>query len=133
MERVRIRRAASTHHGACAAAGNCSVDWTRPWPPCARGDADGAIELAETLRSHGITWTARVDDRKRATPILLDYVREKLTRDPSLTQERYAGRTLLHAASAAGSLTMVELLLRLGRGPQRRGRRRTHSAVQRGQ
>ena len=49
--------------------------------------------------------------------ILLDYVRERLTRDPSLTQERYAGRTLLHAASAAGSLTMVELLLRLGADP----------------
>ena len=44
-------------------------------------------------------------------------MQEKLTRDPSLTQERYAGRTLLHAASAAGSLTIVELLLRLGADP----------------
>jgi ankyrin repeat protein len=50
-------------------------------------------------------------------PALLDYVRENLTRDSSLVQERYAGRTLLHAASAAGSLTVVELLLRLGVDP----------------
>jgi truncated hemoglobin YjbI len=48
---------------------------------------------------------------------LLDYVQEKLTQDPALVQERYAGRTLLHTASGAGSLSIVELLLRLGADP----------------
>jgi hypothetical protein len=49
--------------------------------------------------------------------ILLDYVRTTVTSHPALAQERYAGRTLLHEAAAAGSLTMVELLLRLGADP----------------
>jgi ankyrin repeat protein len=48
---------------------------------------------------------------------LLDYVRAKLTGDPALVRERHAGRTLLHDAAAAGNLAMVELLLRLGAGP----------------
>ncbi len=34
--------------------------------------------------------------------------------DPSLVRERFAGRTLLHEASAQGNLAMVEVLLRLG-------------------
>src|SRR6185436_9684598 len=37
-----------------------------------------------------------------------------LINDRALARERYAGRTLLHEASAQGSLAMVELLLRLG-------------------
>jgi truncated hemoglobin YjbI len=45
---------------------------------------------------------------------MLDYVREKLVADPSLAQQRYSGRTLLHGAAAAGNLAIVELLLRLG-------------------
>jgi truncated hemoglobin YjbI len=49
--------------------------------------------------------------------VMLDYVRERLTRDPAIMQERYAGRTLLHEAAAAGSLTTVELLLSLGADP----------------
>jgi len=48
---------------------------------------------------------------------MLDYVREKLLADPALAQERYSGRTLLHGAAAAGNLTTVELLLRLGAEP----------------
>jgi hypothetical protein len=48
---------------------------------------------------------------------MLDYVRDKLTRDPGLARERYSGRTLLHGASAAGNLATVELLLRLGADP----------------
>jgi truncated hemoglobin YjbI len=46
-----------------------------------------------------------------------DYVQRRLFGDPSLAQERYGGRTLLHAASAAGDVTIVELLLRLGADP----------------
>jgi truncated hemoglobin YjbI len=48
---------------------------------------------------------------------MLDYVSEKLLADPALAQERYSGRTLLHGAAAAGNLTTVELLLRLGAEP----------------
>jgi truncated hemoglobin YjbI len=48
---------------------------------------------------------------------MLDYVRERLTRDPATVRERYRGRTLLHEAAAAGSLTAVELLLSLGAEP----------------
>jgi truncated hemoglobin YjbI len=48
---------------------------------------------------------------------MLDYVRERLTRDPAIVQERYRGRTLLHEAAAAGNLTAVELLLNLGADP----------------
>ena len=47
-------------------------------------------------------------------PAMLQHVRETLTRQPALLQERYAGRTLLHEASAQGNQSMVELLLRLG-------------------
>jgi ankyrin repeat protein len=43
-----------------------------------------------------------------------------VTSDPTLVQERYAGRTLLHEAAAAGSLTTVQLLLRLGADPEAR-------------
>jgi truncated hemoglobin YjbI len=42
------------------------------------------------------------------------YVQDKIINDPALVRERYAGRTLLHEASALGNLAMVELLLRLG-------------------
>lgn len=48
---------------------------------------------------------------------LLRYVHGHLTGDPALAHERYAGRTLLHAAAGAGSLSTVELLLRLGVDP----------------
>jgi len=45
---------------------------------------------------------------------MLGYVQEKIVNDPAPVRERYAGRTLLHEASALGNLAMVELLLRLG-------------------
>ena len=48
---------------------------------------------------------------------ILEYVAEKLNDDPTLIRERYAGRTLLHEAAAAGSLDTVQLLLSLGADP----------------
>lgn len=53
----------------------------------------------------------------RGDPTMLDYVGEKLLSDPALARERYSGRTLLHAAAAAGDLPTVGLLLRLGASP----------------
>jgi truncated hemoglobin YjbI len=82
-------------------------------------DADRAIALAESLQ----TCDASVFTGLLALMIgsahsaLLGFVRERLIQDPALVQERYAGRTLLHAAAAACSLTTVELLLRLGADP----------------
>jgi len=86
------------------------------------GEADGAIATAESLRNRF--------QRNRSVlagllalmmcsrnPAMLRYVQERVTHDPKLLRERYAGRTLLHEASAQGDLTMVELLLRLGADP----------------
>jgi hemoglobin len=43
-----------------------------------------------------------------------ELARARLAADPSLARERYAGRTLLHEAAAAGDLESVELLMGLG-------------------
>ncbi len=48
---------------------------------------------------------------------LLRYVHLRLTEEQRLTGQPYNGRMLLHVAAAAGSLSMVELLLRLGADP----------------
>jgi truncated hemoglobin YjbI len=48
---------------------------------------------------------------------LLAYVHERLAQEPHLIRQRYGNRTLLHTAAAAGRLTTVELLLRLGADP----------------
>ncbi|HEX3743388.1 MAG TPA: ankyrin repeat domain-containing protein [Bryobacteraceae bacterium] len=48
---------------------------------------------------------------------LLAYVQERVSGEPSLVSERYGGKTLLHAAAAAGSLGTVERLLQLGADP----------------
>jgi truncated hemoglobin YjbI len=89
-----------------------------------RGDADGAMGLAEssTLQAYfkhnssvfAALLALMIAHGDRA---MLDYVREKLRGAPDLARERYSGRTLLHTASAAGDVTIVELLLRLGADP----------------
>jgi truncated hemoglobin YjbI len=85
------------------------------------GDAARAIALAEgsPLKAYGPSVTSGLLALmvRCGQSGLLDYVKAKLTCDPALAQERYAGRTLLHQAAAAGSLTTVELLLRLGADP----------------
>jgi hemoglobin len=48
---------------------------------------------------------------------LIEFVHERVTGEPALVHQRYAGRTLLHWAAGAGSLSTVELLLRLGADP----------------
>jgi ankyrin repeat protein len=45
---------------------------------------------------------------------LIPFVIDAVEREPSLTTPRFAGRTLLHFASGAGCLRVVESLLRLG-------------------
>src|SRR5207248_10291043 len=84
------------------------------------GDANGAIALAESpplqswfkLDRSVFASLLAVMLRDR---LLLDYVEEKLRQDPALGKARYSGRTLLHAAAAAGPRPTAELRLRLGR------------------
>jgi hemoglobin len=88
------------------------------------GAADRAIALAEGsalktyFKGNRAVFAALLASMiGRADGAMLDYVRERLLADPTLAQERYSGRTLLHGAAAAGNLATVELLLRLGAGP----------------
>lgn len=82
------------------------------------GDADGAIRLADRIRPDRAVFTGLLAVMiGNGGSALLDYVGEELEGDPSLAEVRFSGRTLLHAASGAGSLTIVELLLRLGADP----------------
>jgi truncated hemoglobin YjbI len=85
------------------------------------GDADRAIALAETLTTQyrrlsvstgllGLMMGSR-------NPAMLHYVEERITSDPALLRERFAGLTLLHQACAQGNRAMVEFLLRLGADP----------------
>jgi hemoglobin len=89
------------------------------------GEADRAIATAETLRNRfqrnrSVLAGLLALMMGSRNPAMLRYVQERVTYDPALVRERYAGRTLLHAASALGNLTMVELLLRLGADPNAR-------------
>jgi truncated hemoglobin YjbI len=85
------------------------------------GDTKRAVALAEgpALKTCGRSVLAGLLARmiRSGHTVLLDYVRARLTGDPALAQERYAGRTLLHEAAAAGNPGMVELLLSFGIDP----------------
>jgi truncated hemoglobin YjbI len=77
-------------------------------------DADRAVAAAERLRNRSVLvglLALMMGSRNRA---MLLYVGARVTHDPALVRERYAGRTLLHEASAQGNLTTVELFLQLG-------------------
>jgi truncated hemoglobin YjbI len=80
------------------------------------GDACGAIALAERCDPALLPGLLALMTGSGNTA-LLEFVREQLVRNPALAQQRYNGRTLLHAAAAAGSLTTVELLLHMGADP----------------
>ncbi|MGA2597248.1 MAG: ankyrin repeat domain-containing protein [Bryobacteraceae bacterium] len=79
------------------------------------GEADRAIAAAEIVQRNRSVFAGllalMMGGRNAA---LLRYVQERVIHDTALVRERYAGRTLLHEASAQGNLAMVELLLRLG-------------------
>ena len=85
------------------------------------GDTKRAVALAEgpALKTCGRSVLAGLLARmiRSGHSVLLDYVRARLTGDPALAQERYAGRTLLHEAAASGNPAMVELLLSFGIDP----------------
>ncbi|MBN9661109.1 MAG: ankyrin repeat domain-containing protein [Acidobacteria bacterium] len=50
-------------------------------------------------------------------PAIQNYLHTRLSTDPSLVNERFAGRTLLHQAAALGNQPALQLLLRLGADP----------------
>src|SRR5207253_2855250 len=64
------------------------------------GDANRAIALAEdpALANYGPSAMSGLLGQmvRSGHPVMLDYVRATLNKQPTLTQERYAGRTLLH-------------------------------------
>jgi hemoglobin len=83
-----------------------------------RGDADRAIALAEGAASETRYFAVTVGllalmlgSGHRS---MLEYFEEKLTSDPTLARQRYAGRTLLHDAAGHANLWLVNLLFRLG-------------------
>jgi truncated hemoglobin YjbI len=90
-----------------------------------KGDADRVIALMEspTLRDHCardraalVSLLAIMNASKH--PVLMKYVRSRLTNDPALARQRYHyGRTLLHEAAGDGNLSTVQLLLQLGAEP----------------
>jgi truncated hemoglobin YjbI len=83
-----------------------------------KGDADKVAALAggSALQScdRAIFSGLLAQMIRSGHPGMVEYVRDRLAGEPSLVQERYAGRTLLHEAAAAGNLTILEVLLSLG-------------------
>ncbi len=82
------------------------------------GRYDEAVALAPRLMSRPAVFTgmlARMVRSGRAA--LISYVLLALERDPAIATRRYGGRALLHYASGAGCLAVVERLLRLGTDP----------------
>ena len=80
------------------------------------GQAERAIEL--TRASHRAVLPGLLGLMMAGgNPEMLQHVHREITADSSLIGQRYAGRTLLHFAAAAGSLRTVELLLRHGADP----------------
>jgi hemoglobin len=81
------------------------------------GQADRAIAGAESVRNRSVLAGLLALLMGSRHPAMLRYVEERVTDDSALVRERYAGRTLLHEASAQGNPAMVEFLLRLGADP----------------
>ena len=85
------------------------------------GNAADAIALAESLALKACSRTVHSGLLalmiRSGQTAMIDYVRVRLASDPYFAVERYAGRTLLHEAAAAGILPTVELLLSLGADP----------------
>jgi truncated hemoglobin YjbI len=85
------------------------------------GDADRAIVLAETVRAQYQRLSVSAGllglMMGRRNPVMLRYVEQRIRSNPALLRERFAGRTLLHQASAQGNRAMVEFLLSLQADP----------------
>jgi len=79
-----------------------------------KGNAARAIELTNALENRSVIAGLFSLMIRSGDVALIGYVRTRLLADPALVHERCSGRTILHNAAAAGSMPMVELLVRLG-------------------
>jgi hemoglobin len=89
----------------------------------AGGHVEDALALTPRFASRSSVFVgllARMMQSRRDALIL--FVIDAVEREPSLMMRRFAGRTLLHFASGAGCLGVVESLLRLGADPNTRDR-----------
>ena len=87
----------------------------------AGGHVDDALALTPRFASRPSVFVgllARMMQSSRDALIL--FVIDAVEREPSLMMRRFAGKTLLHFASGAGCLGVVESLLRLGADPSAR-------------
>ena len=89
-----------------------------------KGEVNQAVALAESFPLED--WFKRYRSvHAHFTGLLIgaghwdmaDYAVKTLAENRDLIHEHYNGRTLLHAAAAAGNLRIVELLLRMGADP----------------
>jgi truncated hemoglobin YjbI len=84
----------------------------------AAGRDDEAIALAQGFRSRPAIFAALLARMLRSgRAAAIAFALESVQLDPSLGTRRFAGRTLLHCAAAAGCLEMLTLLLGLGIDP----------------
>jgi truncated hemoglobin YjbI len=87
----------------------------------AGGNVEEALALTPQFASRPSVFVgllARMMQSRRDA--LIRFVIDAVERDPSLVEPRFAGRTLLHHASGAGCLGVVESLLRQGADPNSR-------------
>jgi hemoglobin len=84
----------------------------------AAGHDHEAIALAPRFRSRPSVFVGLLSRMVQSNrPDLIAFVLGSVERDASLPARRFAGRTLLHCAAAAGCLELVALLLRQGMDP----------------
>jgi len=84
----------------------------------ALGHDEDALTLAPQFAARPSVFVGLLARMVRSSrPGLTPFVIDALEREPSLTKRRFSGRTLLHLASGAGCLKVVEALLRLGTDP----------------
>ena len=103
--------------------GPSSVLWMTPIAAIADGRVQDAIALAPRFAPRPSVFVgllARMMQSRRDA--LISFAVDAVESDPSLMMPRFAGRTLLHFASGAGCLSMVESLLRLGADPNTQDR-----------
>jgi truncated hemoglobin YjbI len=85
------------------------------------GHVEAALALTPRFASRSSVFVGLLARMMQShSDALILFVIDAVEREPSLMMRRFAGRTLLHFASGAGCLGVVESLLRLGADPNTR-------------